>query len=154
MRYWFALAIVALVSAVAAEPVGRDSNQKVVQKHMTVDDVSVWPVSMVRLLAKPEAYDGKELSVQGFLVLQFKESNLFLSASDATYGLRENSLAITLEDNALGLSLDDIRRRFHGKYVKIDGRFDAGGVAVAPGLSNLTCIRPLTERSWKPADKK
>lgn len=154
MRYWFALAIVALVSAVAAEPLGKDAKQKAVQKQMTVDDVSVWPVSMVRLLAKPEAYDGKELSVQGFLVLQFEESNLFLSASDATYGMRENSLVITLEGNSLGFSMDEIRRRFHGKYVKIDGTFDAGGVAVAPGLSNITCIRPLTERSWKPADTK
>jgi len=52
------------------------------------------PVSLVSLIAEPERYDGKDVSVTGYVLLGFEKSHLFLSPYDA----QEFNV-----DNAIGL---------------------------------------------------
>jgi hypothetical protein len=59
------------------------------------------PVSMVRLLANPEAYDGQAIQVTGFLVLEFENQALYLSRDVAELNLFAESIWVTFDERLL-----------------------------------------------------
>lgn len=53
--------------------------------------------SMIRLLAHPERYQGKEIHVMGYYTSGFEYSGLFLTKDDAELGNAEHAIWITRE---------------------------------------------------------
>jgi|SRR5690348_9531462 len=79
-------------------------------------------VSIVQLIATPERFDGKSVSVVGFLSLEYPEGYLlYLHKQDYDEGLLENSLWIDATE-----AMAKNRTELHLKYVKIVGTFRAG----------------------------
>jgi len=77
-------------------------------------------VSLIQLIAAPATFDGKRISLVGYVVLDADHNAVYLSESDARYGIARN--ALWLDAPALG---ESARLRFHLQYVFIEGRFNA-----------------------------
>lgn len=58
----------------------------------TVDE----DVSLIQLIANPEAYDGKTVRIIGFLHLEFEGNVIYLHNEDFRYGLTKNGLWIEI----------------------------------------------------------
>jgi hypothetical protein len=81
--------------------------------------------SLVQVLARPEYYHGKEIMVEGYLVVEFEGTAIYLSKDDADFMTR-NGFWVSFEKNTLDLSDAEIAKRFNCKYVRLQGTFDAG----------------------------
>lgn len=82
-------------------------------------------VSLIRLIAYREQYDGKRVATQGFLVDKFEHHALYLSHDDAKYAVTYNGLWLgepLSRDNA-GDAVKHPLRDGHLKYVTIEGKF-------------------------------
>jgi hypothetical protein len=86
-------------------------------------------VSIVQLLAKPEAFDGKRIVVIGYLDLKSPKQNeagfhgsdvLYLHQEDSINSLFKNGLAIVTKSEVMKNSA-----RYNRQYVSIRGTFDA-----------------------------
>jgi hypothetical protein len=75
-------------------------------------------VSIVDLLARPEAYDGKFVRVEGFLHVHFEGTALFMTKEHADYLMCKYGFWV---------SLDEVKypaKDFDGKYVLLEGTFN------------------------------
>ena len=95
------------------------------------DDEEVYPEpnpertpSIIQLLAHPAHYHGKRIQVEGYLLVEFEGTAIYLSENDAQFLITENGFWVSFTDNTLGLSDQEIANRFHCKYVALDGVFD------------------------------
>lgn len=90
-------------------------------------------ISLIRLIASPEAYDGKYVSVQGYLALSDDyEHSLFLDENAYRAGLTANTIAVDLDGSS-----PETRARARERdrqYVNIAGRFKAGSTAFSGGM--------------------
>lgn len=59
-------------------------------------DVDAEDVSLIQLLANPQAYDGKIVRIIGFIHLEFEGNVIYLHEDDFRYGLTKNGLWIDL----------------------------------------------------------
>ena len=75
-------------------------------------------VSLVQLIATPERYDGKQVSVVGFLVFGFEGDWLCLHKEDYDNGIDANGVRI---DRTKDMSRD--LEKLHRNYVQIVGVF-------------------------------
>jgi hypothetical protein len=87
-------------------------------------------VSLLRLIANRERYDGKEVITQGFCVRSYENTGLYLSREDAFHDLTLNGLVL---DGGVGSDVpgEDPRitlKRTHLQYVTIAGRFHKLGI--------------------------
>lgn len=83
-----------------------------------VSDDRVRVVSVVNLIATPDAFDNQWISVQGIASIKDDGSALFLSADDALYGNLSNAIWLVRPESAAWSSM-------HGKWVGVRGVFDA-----------------------------
>ncbi len=78
-------------------------------------------VSLVALLADPQAFHGRKVGVEGFLTLQFEGNGLHLDRQSFVAGIRRN--AIWVDQPAwLPVNYD---RSFARRYATVYGAFDA-----------------------------
>ena len=84
------------------------------------DDPRDTTVSLIQLIASPATFDGKRISLVGYVVLDADHNAVYLGESDARYGISRN--ALWLDAPALG---ESARLRFYQQYVFIEGRFNA-----------------------------
>lgn len=78
-------------------------------------------VPLVAVIANPERYDGKLVTVEGFLNLEFEGNAIYLSRSDFEASLTGNSVWVEgpkPEESAA-------RRALRGHYVFLTGRYNA-----------------------------
>ena len=59
-------------------------------------DVDAEDVSLIQLIANPQAYDGKIVRIVGFIHLEFEGNVIYLHEDDFRYGLTKNGLWIDL----------------------------------------------------------
>jgi hypothetical protein len=78
-------------------------------------------VSLVRLIATPEKYDGKAVQVVGFLRLEFEGNALYIHEEDYKSGITKN--AVWVDRNAM---VNDRADALNMHYVMLLGTFDAG----------------------------
>ncbi|HEU0046582.1 MAG: hypothetical protein DMG64_19810 [Acidobacteria bacterium] len=78
-------------------------------------------VSMLQLISTPEKFDGKLVSVIGYLRFELHGNLLFVHREDEENGILSNSIRTSL-DGRCGKDLE----LFDSKYVKILGIFHAG----------------------------
>jgi hypothetical protein len=77
-------------------------------------------VSLLRLVAAPERYQGKLVSVIGFCWLEFEGNALYLAEADLLHRVSKNAVALTFP-----AALTEQQWRLSGHYVLIEGRYDA-----------------------------
>ena len=102
-------------------------NEELATKHLDGDAPLPFDrkrqVSLVRLLAAPEAYHGKAVQIEGFLRVGFESTAIYLSSEDAGYLITKNGLWVTIDEKPWekqGHKPD----KFDKKYVLIEGLFD------------------------------
>jgi hypothetical protein len=99
-------------------------------------------VSLINLVATPERYDGKYVSVLGYVSLEFEGSAIYLDREDMRRCLTKNAIWLNVE---LGTNIprEELYRRFHGKCCLVEGRFNAqdkGHLGLFSGGLDVTFI--------------
>lgn len=85
-------------------------------------------VSIVRLLADPDAWQGRVVDLQGFVRFEGAQGAIFLHDVDEEFGLSHNALLLDMNDP---VSLDpewvhrDMFQDGEGRYAFVRGTFDA-----------------------------
>jgi hypothetical protein len=79
-----------------------------------------YTVSMIKLIANPEKYDGKRIQVIGYLNLEFEGDALYLHQTDFLESITKNGLWVDLDQLKFKNS-----SACNKKYVIIEGVFDA-----------------------------
>ena len=100
-------------------------------------------VSLIRLIANPEKYDGEIVTVVGFLRLEFEGNMIYLHEEDFKHGISENAVRIGITKKQ--------RPEFENKnmcYVLVVGTFKAA----KKGTSNLngTIVDVSKVELWPP----
>jgi len=80
-------------------------------------------VSLIQLIANPQAYDNKQIRIVGFLHLEFEGNIIYLHAEDFRYGLTKNALWINLPKDLTSGQIKII----NDHYVICTARFVASG---------------------------
>jgi len=80
-------------------------------------------VSMVALLANPDAYHGKHIRVVAAINLDFESNMLCLHSEDVLKGIDKNCIWTNFEENTLKKSQVDFSR-LENNYVIAEGIFD------------------------------
>ncbi|HKA08570.1 MAG TPA: hypothetical protein VKD71_15030 [Gemmataceae bacterium] len=79
-------------------------------------------VSLIQLIATPDAFDGKHVRVQGFVRIEHEGSAVYLHREDAEHMLTKNGLWLAASDAAPeGSKEAEVKDR----YALIEGRFIA-----------------------------
>jgi hypothetical protein len=85
------------------------------------DETIRW-ISLINLIANPNAYDGKVVGTEGFLCLREEQNILYLHDEDYRHLLLKNGLTLRAEPEQIRAMED---KNYH--YVRIVGTFDAHG---------------------------
>lgn len=100
------------------------------------------PVPLIELLARPASFDGKEITVSGYMALEGEDSLLYLYKTDYDIGRLDNSILLLLANTPV--SLED-RNRLNYHYVVVRGRCRATSQWALVTLDNISSIK-LQER--------
>lgn len=103
-------------------------------------------VSLIDLIARPDAYNGKSVSVSGILNIGFEDNYLFLTENDWKYFNTNNAIALGVQANEV--LLIDIREleNLSEQYVNIEGIFQAytdNPTNAADGLRDINFIEVM-----------
>jgi hypothetical protein len=85
-------------------------------------DIAGEDVSLIQLIANPQAYDNKTVRITGFLHLEFEGNVIYLHREDFQYGLTKNGLWIDVPKD---MTKEQIKA-VNDQYVICTGRFVAG----------------------------
>jgi len=77
-------------------------------------------VSLIKLIATPERYDGKRVRVIGYCWLEFEGDAIYLHEDDYLHGISENAVWLALSDEQRAS-----RTTWRGRYVLASGVFRA-----------------------------
>lgn len=96
-------------------------------------------VSIINLIATPEKYHRKNISVIGFAVLDFENTAVYLSEEDADRGITKNAIWLSIDDFMETMQPERIKeeymRFYKGDYALIEGVFNAEGKGHFGGYS-------------------
>ena len=76
-------------------------------------------VSIINLIATPEKYYGKRVSVGGYMITEFEGTAIYLSREDFDYRIYKNSIFLLIGKG-------NEYQHFHKEYVTLDGTFIQG----------------------------
>jgi hypothetical protein len=80
-------------------------------------------VSLIQLIANPQAYDGKKVRLIGFLRLEFEGNAIYLHKEDYEHGISENGLWIDVPHDMT----KDQRELVNTQYAICEAVFRASG---------------------------
>jgi len=100
-------------------------------------------VSMVALLANPDAYNGKSIHVVGAINLEFENRMLCLHSEDIAKVLEKNCIWVSFNNDALQKTEEDLLL-YKNHYVIIEGTFDSStkNSRCSGTLNNISRIDP------------
>lgn len=107
-------------------------------------DNNAQSVSIIRLIAAPERYDGKLVRVVGYLNMAFEGDSIYFHEEDFRRSLVENALWVEPAEG-MRKELTKLSRR----YVLIEGVFDASDTGHM-GLFSGTIKKITRADAWKP----
>lgn len=85
-------------------------------------------VSLMQLIATPERYHGKLVSVEGYLSVEFEDFGLYLTRDDFEHLNGSNAVWIDFKPGVLkgpaGMTPND-NKDLSGRFVRLEGTFDA-----------------------------
>jgi hypothetical protein len=76
-------------------------------------------VSMIQLIASPDLYDGRRVTVDGYVHLDFENNGVYLHKEDSLNGLSRNGLWMDVEKDFDSSKCQD-------SYALVEGTFMAG----------------------------
>lgn len=88
----------------------------------SIYDPSFQDVSIIQLIANPQAWDGKKVRVEGFLRIEFEGDAVYLHREDFDFNIMRNALSIDLPKDMT----EKQRRAVDLKYILCEGTFVAG----------------------------
>jgi hypothetical protein len=88
--------IVLALALLAAGPIVQGRAQMAGYYPKGGPDIDAEDVSLIQLIANPQAYDNKRVRITGFLHLEFEGNVIYLHNEDFRYGLTKNGLWIDL----------------------------------------------------------
>lgn len=107
-------------------------------------------VSMLQLIATPDAFDRKYLRVQGFVRIEHEGTAIYLHREDAEHMLTKNGLWLAAGDSAPEVSKE---AQVKDRYALIEGRFAAtkkGHRGLWSGtIEDISRMEPLEIRKAK-----
>ena len=83
-------------------------------------DPKLKSVSLLRLIANPDKYDGQMVRTYGYLRIEFEGNSIYLHKEDYEHSLLKNGLWVSFNPDKVSNQAE-----FSNKYVLIEGRFDA-----------------------------
>jgi hypothetical protein len=101
-------------------------------------------VSLIRLIATPEAFNGKLIRVIGYVRIEFEHYAIYVHREDDQFKILKNGIALDLPADVIAR-----RTEYDGKYVLLEGTFDStrrGHMSASSGL--IGAIRRFQE--WPP----
>ena len=97
------------------------------------------PASIIQIMANPEKYDGKAVSVIGFMHLEFEGDVIYLHKEDWVRTIVHNGIGLNVEEKSYGKFM-----KINNNYVVIDGIFSSknnGHLGVFPGtITKITRV--------------
>ncbi len=106
-------------------------------------------ISIINLIATPDRYQGREVSVAGYAIFGLEVNALYLAKSDVDHGMTKNSICLSgayeyfeLKRKDNSLSLDEIRQ-MNKSYVLVTGTFDSNNRGHAGMHSG--CLTKITK---------
>ena len=75
-------------------------------------------ISVINLIANPEKYYDKRVSIRGYFINDFEGTAIYLNREDYEYKIYQNSIFLILNNSDF--------RLFHKEYITIDGIFIKG----------------------------
>lgn len=131
-----------LLLPVAVALLGAAKYDPVPAERLRQDSIDYQEVSLVRILANPELYDGKLVQASGYLTLGFEDSGLHLDKTAYDAGLTKNAVWVSKPS---WLSRAQ-RARLTNRYATVYARFNAsheGMYSLYSGsLEDVRRIRP------------
>jgi hypothetical protein len=101
-------------------------------------------VTLVRLIANPEKFDGKLIRVIGFLRLEFEGNVLYLHREDYENAILGDGIWVDVTP-----SMEKQRATLNMKYVLLEGIFSAGDKGHM-GMWSGTIKRVRRAQLWRP----
>jgi hypothetical protein len=96
-------------------------------------------VSLVRLIASPDEYNGKLVRLIGFCHLEFEGNALYLHEEDYTRGIAKNGVWLSV-----GWPVPEKWRSLNNQYVIVEATFDASSLGHLGSFSgSLKDVRRL-----------
>jgi hypothetical protein len=119
-------------SAQNTEPAGAPAAaapEKTEPQEIPVGELKRYPneeyqASIVQVLAHRDRYHGKEVQIQGYLLVHFEGTAIYLSKDDAEYGITRNGFSVTFDGRAVPYKGLAGPTEYDRKYVLIEGTFD------------------------------
>jgi len=122
IQKWFPLTVLFLVlTMTACGQANKDSIDETEMKPYQLLDIQE-NVSLVKLIASPEKYNGKRIQVIGYLHLEFEGNAIYLHQEDYKHGISENSFWVEFSSK---LTKKRDLNKFNNRYVIIIGTFKA-----------------------------
>ncbi|MBZ0098020.1 MAG: hypothetical protein K8F30_03000 [Taibaiella sp.] len=118
----------------------------------TVGSVSVCEISFYKLLAAPGRYDGKYISVKGYMAIDNGRLAVYPAESSYDLGISQDSFNVKIPfDERQNLAVD-----FNRKNIRIVGLFNYKIIGDQPGIGYISVLidaYPLSSRPEAPEDK-
>jgi len=140
MRYGLLFALVVVLMTFRGIAVAEADETSPQTDSTPMSQSGLAPISMIRLIADPDMYNGKEVVVFGVFVVATDENKLYFSPADADAGNFSNSLTLRFDEKA-----SQYRPRTHElnfKWVAVRGIFDSAVrssflAALSPGIRDI-----------------
>ncbi len=81
-------------------------------------------ISIIKLIATPEQYHGKQIRVIGAGNLEFEGNLICLSKDDLKYGITRNCLWLSISPKSIDSNSKELES-YNGKYVLVEGIFNS-----------------------------
>ncbi len=113
---------------------------------------TLWGVSLVELIARPELYDGRRVRVIGFVNFEFEGNGLYLSREDWVNGVYQNGVWVDPElELPAGVERDTTAPSYrpNRRHALVEGTFradDGGHLGLWSGsIRHVTRLMPWGE---------
>jgi len=117
-KIYFTLLILTKINCIGQD----SSNKKETNFHpVQLESNDLYNVSLVKLIATPEKYDGKTIQVVGFLNLEFEGTAIYFHKEDYENGLNSNGFWV---DFSKVIKSEKNLNDYNKSYVIIIGTFD------------------------------
>jgi hypothetical protein len=105
-------------------------------------------VSLIRLIANPDNFDGRYVRVLGYLHMEFERNAIFIRKEDCDQWLETNSIRIGIAKSEVTKQM----RKLSDRYVLLEGRFYNERGASKGTIWRVTRVEPnFTPKNYRDA---
>lgn len=141
------LAALLLIAAPAFAQTSATTKQQTADNSSGLQAARAERTSIIRILANPDLFDGKRVSVIGFFHFEFEESAIYLHKADSDQAISQNGLWIRVPNGMDRAALANLNNH----YVICEGQFSAkahGHMDLYPGeISDIRAIHIWPSRT-------